>query len=76
MLDATSELQHAYRRSRKVAKSNDLMVDFGKTKIACCCRGTFFCSTYWLTRQYSYYKWTGGQIRRVTPRPGFITQSF
>jgi hypothetical protein len=32
MLDATSELQHAYRRSRKVAKSNDLMVDFGKTE--------------------------------------------
>lgn len=32
MLDATSELQHAYRRSRKVAKSNDLMVDFDKTE--------------------------------------------
>jgi hypothetical protein len=61
MLDATSELQHAYRRSRKVAKSNDLMVDFGKQKIALLLQRYLFLSTYWLTR-HSYYKWTGDRF--------------
>jgi hypothetical protein len=61
MLDATSELQHAYRRSRKVAKSNDRMVDFGKTENRLLLQRYLFLSTYWLT-QYSYYKWTGDRF--------------
>jgi hypothetical protein len=65
MADATSELQHAYRRSRKVAKSNDLMVDFGKQKIALLQRYFFFVHLL-LTTRHSYYKWTGTDSKSNT----------